>query len=286
MALIAVTSWAANYPATRYLLEYHSAGSLMLLRFFIASVIFIVVAVLKKTRLPKKKDMHTFILGGFVGVFVFSLFLNLGAAHVPSGVGSFIINSSPVFVIILSRIVLKEVVKPICWIGVFVSFCGLMAVMVSQTTGLTLNIGVFYLLVTALATSVYNVIQRGLLKKYSVLEVTTFSVVPATICMLIFVPDVVREMPGTTQTSILILLFASVFPAAIAYLAWAYALSKAEKTTHVTVFLYLTPFIATLLGYLFLQETISIWSFFGGVVIIAGMVLTNTLGKSTKKPPG
>jgi len=36
------------------------------------------------------------------------------------------------------------------------------------------------------------------------------------------------------------------------------------------------------IGYFWLDETFSLWSFFGGVVIVAGMAMTNLLGRTQK----
>jgi drug/metabolite transporter (DMT)-like permease len=170
---------------------------------------------------------------------------------------------------------LKEIVNPYCWIGVAISFCGLVIVMLSQTTEFSFNIGVVLLLGSAICTSGHNVIQRGLLKRYTALEATTYTVLAATLFMLVFLPNLIRELPGSPLAVNLVVVYLGVFPAALAYLSWGLALSKVEKTTHVTVFLYLIPFTASLLGYLWLRETFSLWSFLGGVVIIAGMALTN-----------
>jgi len=73
----------------------------------------------------------------------------------------------------------------------------------------------------------------------------------------------------------LLVIFMGVFPAAVAYLAWSYALSKAIKTAHVTVFSYLIPFISALIAYFWLREVLSVYVLIGGIVIIAGMLLTN-----------
>jgi len=281
MALVSVIFWAVNYPATRYVLPYYSPGSLSMLRFFIASIILTVFAVIKKSRLPDKKDLLLFVFNGFAGIFLFAYFLNTGVRFVASGVASFIINSAPVFTLVLARLFLKEIVKPACWIGIFISFFGLAAIMLSQTVGFSLNIGVFLLLIAAISNSVYNVVQRILLRKYTFLETVTFSMIPANLFLFIFIPDVVRDLSSSPPPlATLIVVLMGFFPGAIAYLSWGYALSIVEKTTHVTVFLYLVPFLATLMGFLWLDETMTIWAFIGGVAIIAGMVLTNTLGKA------
>jgi len=282
MATFSILMWSTNLPATRYLLSYYSSGSIALLRSVGAVALLVAVGAAKGIRLPKKKDLHMFAICGVSGVFLFLVFQTLGARHVVSGVGSFIINSSPVFTIILATVLLKERVKPVCWAGVILSFCGLMVIMVNQTAELSFNIGIFFLLLTSIVTSIFNISQRSLLKNYTFLEVVTYAIIAGSICMTVFIPSTIPELRGSTLTANLILIYLGVLPGALAHITWTFALSRAEKTTHVTVFLYLTPFVATVIGYFWLDETFSLWSFFGGVVIVAGMAMTNLLGKTQK----
>ena len=280
MAFIAVAMWSSAFPASRYSLEHFSPASLMLLRFLYASATLAAISAIKGVRLPEKRDLPKFAAGGLVGVFLYMLFFNMGAVTVMSGVASFIIASAPVFTIIMARLLLKEIVRPICWVGVAVSFGGLVVVMLSQTAELAFGSGAVLILGSALASGGHNVIQRSLLKRYTALEATTYSVLAGTVFMLAFVPGLVRELPAAPLHVNLVVAYLGIFPAALGYLSWGLALSKAEKTTHVTVFLYLKPFMASLLGFLWLRETFSLWSLLGGAIIIAGMVLTNIFGRS------
>ncbi|MCL2392703.1 MAG: DMT family transporter [Oscillospiraceae bacterium] len=279
-AMCSSVLWAANLPATRFILQFYSPYSLALFRFFVASVCLGIFAAAKKTPLPKKKDIPMLAVAGIIGVFLFTIFLNTGARTVYSGIASFIVNTSPVFVLIFARILLKETVKPACKIGILISFAGLVGMMVSQATEFSFNIGIFLLLLAAICYSLYTVISRGLLKTYTVFEVLTFSMILGTIGFVMFTPDLIRDFSGGFPWyTHLIVVIMGILPGALANLTWLYALSKAEKTAHVTVFLYLTPFLAALLGFLWLGETLSVWAFLGGAVIIGGMVITNTLGK-------
>ena len=273
--MIAVLLWSSAFAGSRYALQHYSPGSLMLLRFILASATLVTIGAIKKIRLPKKKDLPFFLMGGFVGIFLYMFFFNLGAVTVVAGVGSFIIASTPVYTIILSRLLLKEIVKPICWIGVAVSFCGLVVVMLSQTTGFNLNIGLLLMLGSAISSSAHMIIQRNLFKTYTALEATTYSVLVATVFMLVFIPNVIRELPDATLQTNLVVAFMGIFPAALGYLLWGYALSISEKTTNVAVFLYLIPFMASLLAFFWLGETFSLMTLIGGIVIIGGMALTN-----------
>ena len=271
-AMATVLIWAAGFPATRYLLQHYSPGVIMLQRYSLAAATMVGIGIIKKIRLPEIKDIPSFALFGVCGIFLYNFFFNTGTVHVVAGVSSFIVASAPVFVLITARLVLKETVKSACWVGVLLSFCGLVVVALSQMIGYSLNIGIFLLIGAAAASSVLSVAQRKLVRKYTVIEATTYGFLFAVMCMMVYMPNLVRELPRATLTTNLIVVFMGIFHAVVAYLTWGYALSKAEKTTHVTVFLYLVPFLASAIGYIWLGETFSLWALLGGVIVIAGMI--------------
>ncbi|MCL2828596.1 MAG: DMT family transporter [Oscillospiraceae bacterium] len=279
-ALATAFLWASAFPAVKYLLDYYSAESIMLLRFFIASLTLLIVAVVKKVKLPERKDLPLFALGGFVGIFLYAWLFITGTDAVPSGVSSFLIASAPVFTALLSVSILKEKVRLFSWIGMAVSLCGLLIITASQMSGFTMNMGVVLLVGASIATSVYTIVQRRLTKKYTPLEATVYTVCFGTLFMSVFLPGLLREMPGVPLMVNLIPVYLGAFPAAIAYLLWAYALSKARSTAHVTMSLYLIPFLATLFAFLWLNERISPSAFLGGIVIILGMFLSSRWGSA------
>ncbi len=274
-AMITVILWASAFPAVKASLVYYSAESIMLFRFLVACATLTVLAVVKKMKRPKVKDMPLFALGGFIGIFLYMWLFNTGTKFVASGVSSFVIASSPVFTAIFCWILLKEKMRAWGYVGIFISFLGLVLIMVSQTTGFALNFGVLLLIGAAVSTSFYSIIQRRILQSYTALEATTYSVYAATLFMLVFLPGFLRELPSAPMAINWIIAYMGVFPAALAYLSWNYALSKATKTASVTMFLYLVPFAASLMAYIWLHETFALLSFIGGVVIIAGMVVTS-----------
>ena len=280
-AMLAAFLWASAFPATRYALDFYSPVSLMVLRFSAASITLIIVGIIKKIKLPALKDLPIFAASGLTGVLIYSYFFNSGTVSVSAGVSSFIIASSPVYTLFLTRIFLKEVIKPLCWIGVFISFCGLAAVTLTGSTEFSFNIGVLLVFIASVSSGTYTTIMRVATKNYTALEATTYAMVLGTLGTLIFLPDAIREIPDSNITVNILVILMGIFPAAIAYLAWSYALSKAKQTVHVTVFSYLIPLISTLLAYVWLKETLSIFTFIGGLVIIAGMILTNYFDKES-----
>ena len=292
-ATFAMLLWSSAFPITRYVLQYYSPVTIMLLRFAAATVTLIIIGKLRKIRLPAPKDIPLFALCGLSGVFIYSYLFNTGSVTVVSGVSSFIITSSPVFTLIIARVFLKEKAKPVCWVGVGVSFIGLAAVTLSQTTEFTFNFGVILLIFAAIASGVWtNVVRKLSTKKplteasakpYNALEITTYTILSGTVGMLIFIPSAVREIPDSMLTVNIFVIFLGIFPSALGYLTFGYALSNAEKVAHITVFLYLVPFFSALIAYFWLGETLTIYALIGGIIIIVGMVITNYFGKDTKK---
>ena len=278
-AFIAAFLWASAFPATRYALDYYSPVSLMVLRFGTASITLGVIGLIKKIKLPSLKDLPLFATSGLSGVFLYSYLFNTGSVTVPAGVSSFIIASAPVFTLVLTWIFLKEAAKPLCLVGVFISICGLAAVTLTQASVFSFDIGLVLVILAAVSSGIYSTVMRVLTKKYTALEATTYTIIAGTIGTLIFLPNAIGEIPDSTLTVNLLVLFMGIFPAAFAYLAWSYALEKAKKTIHVTVFSYLIPFISALIAYIWLYETLSVFTLAGGLVIIAGMIMTNVFDK-------
>jgi len=267
--------WSSAFPGVKYTLEYYSPESLMIFRFLVASALLLGYCCIKKVPLPEKKDLPLFMLSGFLGLFLYMWAFNTGTGLVLSGISGFIIASAPVFTLILSILFLKEKTGILVWMGVLISFLGIVIIGFTQVTEMQLNFGIWLLLAAAIFTSAFNIIQKHILKKYTAMQATAYSVAFGTLFMCIFLPNLVREFPAAPTGVNLVVIYLGVFPAAIAYFLWGYALAKVEKTVYVTSFLYLTPFLASVMAFFWLGERIPALAFLGGLVVVAGMIVTN-----------
>jgi len=267
--------WASAFPATKYGLQYYTPEALTLFRFLIAAAVLLGYCAWKKIPPPEKKDLPLFAVAGFFGQFLYMWAFSVGTYFVPSGVSSFIISSAPIFALILSITFLKERAGFIIWLGVLTSFVGLGIISLMQGGYFQLNIGTLLLLVASVSTSIFTVIQRRLVERYSAIQASTYSVAFGTLFMFIFFPMLIREIPYAPMHVNLMVVYLGIFPAALAYFFWSLALSKAKKTVYVTSFMYLVPFIASIIAFFWLGERLSILTLIGGAIIITGMVITN-----------
>ncbi|NDI34475.1 DMT family transporter [Chengkuizengella sediminis] len=90
-----------------------------------ASFIFIVFALIKKIRIPEKKDMLRIFLTGFIGITLYNIALNYGELRVEAGIASFIVNINPIFTVLFSIYFLGEKLYYRQWIGIIISFLGI-----------------------------------------------------------------------------------------------------------------------------------------------------------------
>lgn len=276
----AILFWASAFPAVRYTLVYFSPGGLMLYRFLIASIILTIYCIIKKVPLPKKRDLPLFFLSGQSGIFLYMWAFNAGTAMVTAGISGFIIAAAPVFTLILSILFLKERAGLFVWLGVLISFFGIIIIAATQVTNLELNAGIWLLIAAAISASFYNIFQKMLVQKYTAMQATAYSVIIGTVFMIIFAPALVYELPRASLFAHGIVIYLGIFPAAFAFFLWGYAILKAEKTVHVTNFLYLSPFFTLIIAFLWLGEVIPLLALVGGIVVILGMVITRIKRKT------
>jgi drug/metabolite transporter (DMT)-like permease len=92
--------------------------------------------------------------------------------------------------------------------------------------------------------------------------------------MLVFLPGIGEAVTTASSSAVGATIYSGVFPSAIAYTLFAFALSRAPATI-VTAWLYIVPLFALLAAWLLLGEVPSALTAVGGVIAIAGVVVLN-----------
>ncbi|MED4782020.1 DMT family transporter [Brevibacillus choshinensis] len=285
MAAIATTLllWASAFVGIRAGLEAYSPTHLSLLRYATASIVLLFYFYKGKNRLPDKQDLPRIMLTGFVGITVYNFALNFGELRVTAGVASFVVNTVPIFTSILAVFILKERLRFWGWGAIFLSFIGVAIISLDDLQSLQISGGVLLLLIAALSQATYFVLQKPLLQKYSPVEVTTYAIIAGTVCMIPFSPHFFDSLLHTPFAKTLIVIYLGVFPGALAYLSWSFALSKVQAST-VSSFLFLVPLLTLGIAWIWLSEIPTMHTWIGGILILIGVVGMNTLGKAKAMP--
>ena len=281
-AMITILIWSLTFVVSRLALQYFSPLSLAFLRFFIASCTLLVVIVVTKMQLPKKEDLPLFFVAGAIGFFFYMIAFNMGQNELTASTGSVVIATVPVMTAVLARFIYKEKLNKLKWFAIAIEFFGV-AVLTLMNGVLSINKGLYWMFPAAIALSMYNIFQRKLIKKYSALQATTFSIFFGTILLGIFAPTAIRETISAPPIQWFYIMLLGVFSSAIAYVSWTKAFSKAKQTSQVSNYMFVTPFLTSVFGFLIVGEVPEKATIIGGGIILAGVFLFNFGDRFFKK---
>nr|WP_106781245.1 DMT family transporter [Lysinibacillus timonensis] len=281
LALITVIVWGSTFAANSVSLRGgYSAGHLILVRFIIASILFIFLASLPKIpfKLPAKEDLWRIILLGFLGISGYHIFATFGHVTVSAGTAGMLIGSGPIFTTLFAIWILKERLGTVGWGGLGFGFLGIILISVGSNDGLGISHGVIFILIAAIATSLFFVFQKPLFEKYTAIELTAYFTWAGTIPFLLFAPGLLETIQTATIEANLTAIYIGIFPTAVAYLTWAIALSLANASS-VSSALYLEPVVAIIVAWVWIKDLPSMLSIVGGLVAISGVLIVNYFGK-------
>jgi drug/metabolite transporter (DMT)-like permease len=129
-------------------------------------------------------------------------------------------------------------------------------------------------LVCVLVTAVFFVGQKPLFARSSMLGVTAFTFFAGTLGALPFAGGIGTALRLAPWSHVAALLYLGMAPTFVGYLAWNVALRRVSAS-QLSSFLYFSPPIAVLIGWLWLGERPGLLTLVGGVITVAGVALAN-----------
>jgi drug/metabolite transporter (DMT)-like permease len=252
-------------------------------RSFLASMFLLIILLVKERNLQlvrsTRADWKRFLLLGATGIALFNALQNVGVQHTSSASAGVLVNTNPLFILILSRILLNESITRNQVIGTVTGFVGVVVVLfaghsVAEFVGSGAFGGSLLLIGCALSWAAYSILNKRLFEEYSPLHLTTIAYVFGSFALLPFVlalEKVPRPFLYSTR-SWMIILYLGIVASGIAYLLWNYALSRMDAS-RASTFLFLMPVITTLIGWLYMGEVITAQFIIGTVLVLAGIYL-------------
>ncbi|AFZ67916.1 DMT family transporter [Deinococcus peraridilitoris] len=280
---VTIVFWASAFAGIRAGLEAFDPGHLTLYRFLVASLALGLYALAVRLKPPSPRDLARIFGLSLLGITAYHLALNYGQQTVPAGTASLIVAAGPVITALLGAWFMGERRPALGWLGTLIALAGVALIVLGSGESLEFTRGALLILLAALVTSLYFVFQRGVVARVGSLRFTVYSLILGTLPLLIFLPGFGAELTRAPLKAHLAVVYIGLFPAALAYLTWTYALSRvgASRTTS---FLNVSPVFAILIGWLWLGEVPHPVSLIGGGIALLGVILVNTLGRARRAP--
>ena len=140
--------------------------------------------------------------------------------------------------------------------------------------------GVTLILLATLATSLFFVLQRPYLQNaIRAASMTAIGIWAGTALMAaLWLPGLTQAVRHAPQAATLAIVYLGLLPGALAYVTWAYALSRMPASL-LGNSLYLEPPIAIFIAFFWLGELPSVLTILGGAVAIAGVLISSFWGR-------
>lgn len=282
-ALISSTIlWGSLYVALKFLSEAITPFMMLACRFFIASLF---IGLFYGRKIMNKKTVHVrygrlkIFLLGFVGYFLTFYTQFLGTKMTNASISSLITTFSPVIIMVLAVIVLKEKVSKSMILSMGMLIIGALVILGRPGDGFKIS-GVLMLLLSAFLWAIASLLIKVLSKDY---DVTYLSFVTFVITFASALPGTVAEIAvgsfDITKINIMVivaLLWCSICSTLLANWCWNYALSKLESSV-CGVFYTLQVVVGSALGVILLNEKITINFIIGSIIVIAGVICPNII---------
>ncbi len=278
-----VLFWSGNFVLGRAMSLDIEPITLSFWRWMIALLVFFPFSIMALIRDWSiiRKYLPRLILMGALGVAAFNTFVYLGVRHT-SATNALLINSFiPIFIIILTRIILGVSLSLRKIIAVLISSMGVLMLVVKgdmqNLFALQINFGDLWVLLAALCWALYSISLRWRPVGISAAGFLLFTMLVGVVLLVPFYLYVLSQGVYLEMNSpnLLTIAYVALFPSIAAFLLWNQGVKMVGAAT-AGQFIHIMPVLGTLMAVVFLGEQLFWFHLIGAVAIGAGVFLSLT----------
>ena len=276
--------FAINFSAIKFLLNNHfmKPFGLNFVRVLVATLLLWVLYFFKKTKTQiDRKDMFRIFLCGLMGIATNQMLFIKGLSYSTAIHGALLMLTTPILITILAAWLLKERHSLINIIGLGLGIGGACFLVLSKNNAANQNSpnmlwGDILLILNAVAYSIYFILVKPLMNKYSMVTVLRMAFTFGLFIMIPFCWTEFSEINWQQLTSLAWLNLALIVVCGtfLAYLFNIYGIDVLGASV-ASAYIYLQPIFAGAIAMIFLGEPLTTVKITAGFMIAAGVYLVN-----------
>jgi drug/metabolite transporter (DMT)-like permease len=274
-----VVMWASAFVAIRGIGNSLSPGPLALVRLSVGSAALGVMAVRMRRPVPRGRSIGLVVAYGVSWFAGYTFVLNAAERHLDAGTAAMLVNFGPIIVAVLAGLFMGEGFPRRLVIGIIIGFAGVACIALGGSGRHTDGLGIALGLVSAFLYGGSVLLQKLALRSIDAVSATWIGCVAGTVALLGFLPQTVHELSHASATAVLGGIYLGLFPTALAFTFWAYALTHSDAgrlaSTTLTV-----PAIAVAMSWALLSEVPTAFAMIGGALCLAGVAVTRLRSKA------
>lgn len=284
LVLLSVTVfWGTTFIVSKLVLSEINLSVYLSIRLTIAALFMNLIALRFRQHINKTAVVHGTILGVLL---FFSYFFQMwGIQHTSASNAGFITGLNVAFVPVFLVILFREKPRPASLLGVVLATIGLFLLTGGKIDGL--NKGDLLVLVCAFVVAFHVIFTGRFAPKSNIYALTAIQLSTTAILSIIYAQFFEFEADMLNANIIITLIYLALFGTVYTFLMQT-SMQRFTTATRTALVFSMEPVFAALFAYPFASESLSLTGWFGGGLIVTGMIIaeiewTVLFGKARRK---
>jgi drug/metabolite transporter (DMT)-like permease len=277
--------WGTTWIASKEGVKYMPALQLAAIRQFLGSIIYLSYFLFKKTPWPKGKQWKTIIILSILNFVLSNGLSTWGVKYISSGLGAIIGALVPLWVVIISLFRGEKLVK-MAIVGLVVGFAGVCVIFYEHLSDFLIFDFRFGIIISIISTLTWAFATLYTKKKVASFNPYFSLGIQMFISSIFLFAYLGATGSAVSLSTIPVISWVSIgylviFGSVLTFIAYIYALQHLPAEIN-SIYAYINPIIAVLLGAYIFGEPLSLAIAVGGIITLFGLYLVNRSFQKSK----
>ncbi|MEM5528834.1 EamA family transporter [Gammaproteobacteria bacterium AS21] len=260
--------WGSTYLITTQYLPADYPLTVAMLRALPAGLLLLLIA----RKLPNGIWWLKILLLGALNFAIFWWLLFVSAYRLPGGVAATVGAIQPFIVILLARVLLGSPIRSLAILSAIIGLAGIAVLILTPQAALD-PIGILAGFAGAMSMALGTVLSRRWQPPVSLLTFTSWQLIAGGLLLLPFAMWFEPALPPLSDKNLLGFIYLGLIGGAVTYLLWFRGLARLEPSS-VSTLGFLSPITAVVLGWLLLEQSLSVLQCAGVAIVFISVWLS------------